>query len=394
MKILYLALDRRLFINNESGGSTHIKSIIAEWEKLGHEVKLMTSGVDYSPSKGGYNANKPTVKKLIKKIIPSSIWLILRDISDILYSQKKYREVVFAINEFKPDIIYERNCYLCNAGTKAAEEIGVPYFVEINAPIEERKNQFGAPLSFYHTFMERTQYRLAKGVFVVASALRDYYINEGCNSQKIMFTPNGVNPSRFIDCDARGQELLKKRNLKDKCVVGFVGKVAKYHSFDRLVNAAIEVCSNHKNVIFWIVGNSANLDEFKVLLEKEGLESFFIFEGSVDKDKIPDYLGAFDIAILPDNPWYGSPTKLFEYAASGTATIAPKTPAVVDVFSEEDCMLVDSEDSLTEAIIELIENPDKRKTLSQKMKTKVINNYKWENIAKNTLSFIKKNNHF
>lgn len=391
MKIMYLALDKRLYIKSESGGSTHILSVINEWKKAGHEVKLITSGTDSLPAKptGAGTSKNFSLKSLLKKIIPNYIWLIFRDISDIIYSYKKVSEITAAISEFDPDLIYERNCYLCNAGYIAARKTSTPYFLEINAPVEERQKSFGAPLTFLQNIIEKKQFLFANGTIVVSSSLRDHYIRLGCPHDKIISIPNGVVPDRFYDCKIQGKEVRNNHNFDNKTtVVGFVGKVAKYHGFERLLNAAKIIGSQNHNIKLWIIGSSSNLDEYKENIKNTPLEKVIIFEGRVKKEDIPACLGAFDVAILPDNAWYGSPTKLFEYAAAGIPTIAPATPAVLDVFTDEDCILLNENDSLSEAIIKLSENPEFAHKLAKNMHRKVIENHTWKHVADNLIKFI------
>jgi glycosyltransferase involved in cell wall biosynthesis len=56
--------------------------------------------------------------------------------------------------------------------------------------------------------------------------------------------------------------------------------------------------------------------------------------GVVDRDQVPDYVAAFDIALQPAVVPYASPLKLFEYLAMGRAIVAPASPNITEVLTD------------------------------------------------------------
>jgi glycosyltransferase involved in cell wall biosynthesis len=63
--------------------------------------------------------------------------------------------------------------------------------------------------------------------------------------------------------------------------------------------------------------------------------------GRVPPSEIPSYLAACDIAVSPhiplpkNTPFFGSPTKLFEYMAAGKAIVASRLGQIADVLDHE-----------------------------------------------------------
>jgi glycosyltransferase involved in cell wall biosynthesis len=70
-------------------------------------------------------------------------------------------------------------------------------------------------------------------------------------------------------------------------------------------------------------------------------EGRVVMTGRVPPSEIPSYLAACDVVVsphmpLPDNtPFFGSPTKLFEYMAAGKAIVASRLGQIGDVLDHE-----------------------------------------------------------
>jgi glycosyltransferase involved in cell wall biosynthesis len=396
LKIIYLALDKRLSLKTDSGGnahggSTHVFSVINAWKGMGHDVKLITSDSDNPSIKSEPDSEHFNIKSVLKRIIPGKIWLLIRDIFDVLYSRKKYFHLLPIIRDFKPDLIYERNSYLCSAGYKVAVETSTPYFLEINSPLyEERKDSFGAPLGFIHQRIENKQVNFANGIVFVSSAMKNYYAKKGMPDNKLFFSSNGVNPEDFIGCEDKAEQIKLSLGIDNKCIVGFVGSIAKYHGIEYLIDNVKSVYNEKPNVFFWIIGPCSNIQDLNLLAEKSGVSQIIKFEGEVKREDIPFYMSSFDIALMPSSNWYGSPIKLFEYAAARIPVIAPKTPAVLDVFTNEDCILLNKDESLADAILKLISDPELAERLAGNMHKKVISGHTWKIVSTNIIRFIEK----
>jgi glycosyltransferase involved in cell wall biosynthesis len=67
--------------------------------------------------------------------------------------------------------------------------------------------------------------------------------------------------------------------------------------------------------------------------------------GFVSEEQLVKYKEMMMIGVMPGSNWYGSPLKLFEYAQSSIAIVAPETPAVIDLFTEDEVLFIDKNNS-------------------------------------------------
>ena len=86
------------------------------------------------------------------------------------------------------------------------------------------------------------------------------------------------------------------------------------------------------------------------------------------------------IGIMPGSNWYGAPNKLFEYGAMKMAVIAPSTPTITYLFSQDDMIFFELNDALSfnTALRSLFTDRKKTETLSTQFHTKIRNNYSAE----------------
>src|SRR5262249_60337275 len=90
-----------------------------------------------------------------------------------------------------------------------------------------------------------------------------------------------------------------------------------------------------------LVGDGAERGATEAVLAEHGVADLATFAGSVPSTSVPQYLDACDIVVAPHVPlpggaeFFGSPTKLFEYMASGKAIAASDLGQIGDVLEHE-----------------------------------------------------------
>ena len=100
----------------------------------------------------------------------------------------------------------------------------------------------------------------------------------------------------------------------------------------------------------------------------------------------PIHLAASDVLVSPHvpnadgSPFFGSPTKLFEYMAAGKAIIASDLEQIGDVLRDDLAVLVTPGDSddLARALRDLAANPARRAELGARARARVLEQYTWD----------------
>lgn len=120
-----------------------------------------------------------------------------------------------------------------------------------------------------------------------------------------------------------------------------------------------------------------------------------IFQGWYPPQAMPSVLRDADIGILPfaiDNEWVRSksPTKLFEYMATGLAVVASDIGEVSYVIqSGENGLLVKDQESMTEAMLKLARDREYRLKISANARQTILDHYSMEKLGDRLAEFMK-----
>ncbi len=120
-----------------------------------------------------------------------------------------------------------------------------------------------------------------------------------------------------------------------------------------------------------------------------------IFHGWFPPQAMPSILREVDVGILPfaaDNEWVRSksPTKLFEYLASGLAVVASNIGEVGHVIRHgENGLLVDNLEGMAGAMLSLTRGNELRKTISHNARQTAVDRYSMEVLGGRLAEFFK-----
>lgn len=313
-------------------------------------------------------------------------WLLLRHDREVL------ARAAAAAREFGPDVIYERTAILHLAGAHLARSLGVPLVVEQNSPqVEEQIALSGMALAPLARWMERRSYRAADAVVTVSSALKEYVVKMGAPPRSTYVVPNGARPDLFDPARADGAAIRRQLALPGEAIVaGFVGAFADWHRLECLIEA-YSLAQQDIAIPFYLmlVGDGPHRPGLEAMVYDRRVQSRVIFTGPVPFERVPDYLAAMEIAVMPGSNWYGSPIKIFEYGAMGRAVIGPDTPPVREVMApEEEGLIVPpgSVPALRAALVRLAGDPPLRERLGERFRARVLCEYTWDRIAERTLA--------
>jgi glycosyltransferase involved in cell wall biosynthesis len=282
--------------------------------------------------------------------------------------------------------VYQRLSVGNYAGTVVARERRIPLVLEYNGSEVWVARNWGRPLRYEALALaaENASLRHADVVVTVSDALRRELVERGVEPERIVWHPNGVDPSLFENVDASTIR-SRYRISDDATLVAFVGTFGQWHGTDVLARAIrrdVEWAREHR-VHYLLVGDGLRMPE--VRRELEGLEDVVTLTGLVPQAEAPAHLLASDILVSPHvpnddgSPFFGSPTKLFEYMAAGRGIVASDLDQIGEILRDDLAVLVRPGDvaALAEGIRSLVSDPGRRDELGRRAQARVRERYTW-----------------
>lgn len=321
MKILYHHRTA-----SKDGQAVHIEEMIGALRAQGHEVRVVAPDTGEAGKMGG---GVGWVGRL-KATLPKAVYECL----ELAYSWHAYRKLLRVAQEFKPDFIYERYNLFLLGGALLKRRLHIPLLLEVNAPLVfERSNHSGGlVLHRLARWAEGKAWREADFVLPVTRVLASHVSAYGVPEERIAVIPNGINKTHFAEAPA--PEVAKARlGLQGKLVLGFTGFIRDWHAVDRIVDWMASPGAP-ENTVLLIVGDGPVRADLETQARRLGLADRVRFTGVIHRDRVPEHVAAFDIALQPAVTPYASPLKLMEYLVLGKAVLAPREPNLLEVLAD------------------------------------------------------------
>ncbi|HWQ34617.1 MAG TPA: glycosyltransferase family 4 protein [Blastocatellia bacterium] len=342
MRILYHHRTRA-----EDAQGVHIRSLQKAWLALGHEVGEV-SPVDKTAPKAAAPERTPAGNKHSENKHSEgrgALGSLIYEALSLGYNFYGAARLQSAVREFRPALIYERHSLHLCAGAFVARQHRIPFVVEVNAPlVDEMKKESGLVGESVARWCERYVLEAATKVIVVSDVLKKHFAAAGIETSRFEVMHNGIDPQQFHPGVDAGP-VRERYELRDRCVIGFVGWMRQWHRLDLLLEA-FAALPNRDECAVLLVGDGPALPGLRERARGLGIASQVHFTGPVRHDDIPGHIAAMDITVLPSIPPYASPMKLFEYMAMGKAVIMPDQPNLREVVRDgENGILVPASDN-------------------------------------------------
>jgi glycosyltransferase involved in cell wall biosynthesis len=327
----------------------------------------------------------------------------VRDASSLFFNDAVYSRCKEILKDKSVSMIYQRSALNAYAGAKLAVELGVPFVLEYNGSevwIAKKWANRKLKTGDVSQKIEELTFRLADLIVCVSKPLKDQLIEQGVPEEKVFVTPNGVDETRYhpqID----GMPIRRKYGIgSEETVIGFIGTFGAWHGAEVLAKAYVTLCRElgDRAPRLMLVGDGMRMGEVKAILSQAGVMNRCVLTGIVPQTEGADYLAACDILVSPQipnpdgTPFFGSPTKLFEYMAMGKAITASDLDQIGEVLEHEKTALLcvpGDADSLSAALRRLTEDKNLRRVLGENAREEVIRHYTWRIITERIVGKLK-----
>ena len=147
MKILYLCPDLGIPVLGRKGAAVHVREMAAAFGRAGHSVVLAAQMLNKSPWEAPAAMATPPLQVRPNPSAAAAVAALKEfnellgvenslpgELRRILYNQELRNELRRRFENDPPNFIYERASLYATGGVALARELGVPCFVELNAP--------------------------------------------------------------------------------------------------------------------------------------------------------------------------------------------------------------------------------------------------------------------
>ncbi len=335
----------------------------------------------------------PTVDPGIEThiVLPSGRFLDFNQLPLLHFNHDFLRGAEACLQGRAIGFVYQRYSLNNYAGLALARRKGVPFVLEYNGSELWVSRNWGSPLKYEALAdrIERLNLRSADLVVVISKPLRNELEVRGIDPGKILVNPNGVDPERYSPA-VDGTAIRAKYHFEQKTVIGFIGTFGRWHGAEVLVEAFGRLLEQRPDLRGYVrllmIGDGNTMPLVRACVERLGGGDVCVLTGSVAQQEGPAHLAACDILAAPHvpnadgTPFFGSPTKLFEYMAMGKGIVASDLDQIGEVLHhDETAWLVRPGDvaSLAEGLLVLIGDGPLRERLGRAARDEVVARYTW-----------------
>ncbi|MGN7612283.1 glycosyltransferase family 4 protein [Magnetococcales bacterium HHB-1] len=383
---LYLRSDFSFGI--KSGGSlTHIAGVV------NHLDRLKSTPLDkprfFSSDTIG------TIREDIPQHIiwPENRFLDFYELREFNYNRHAINHIKRRLGKLSPAFIYQRYAFNSYAGLALARHYHIPFVCEYNgSEVWISRHWIGKAFKYEPLSIQIEQVNLTSAdlVVTVSNPLKDQLMEMGVAEESILVNPNGVDPERYHP-EIDGGWVREQWHLEGYQVIGFIGTFGRWHGAEVLADAFGVLIKQRPElrdrVRLLMIGDGVTMPEVREIIARHQIKDVAVLTGLQPQSKGGEFLAACDLLISPHianpdkTPFFGSPTKLFEYMAMGKGIIASDLDQIGDILDDDQtARLVPPGDvnALAKALGEMIDNQALARRLGRAAREMVVKKYSWK----------------
>jgi glycosyltransferase involved in cell wall biosynthesis len=251
------------------------------------------------------------------------------------------REISTQLRESPPDVVIGMYILTNYLALMASKKKGIPFVFQVLEPNYEMiPSKLLRPLG---KLIERRIFREADKVVVINEGLRQYAIRMGARPETTCVIRAGIDHERF-GSHVDGREVRRHYGIAEhETVLFFVGWLYQFSGLKEVLAELAKRGGEDLGVKLLIVGDGDAFEELQRMRTDLGLENCVTLAGKQPYERIPGFIAASDICLLPasNNEIMRDivPIKMYEYMAMGKPVIATSLPGVMREFGSDNGVL-------------------------------------------------------
>lgn len=229
-------------------------------------------------------------------------------------------------------------------------------------------------------------YKVSNQIVVVTNRTKGILSSQGVDKDKIHVITNGI-PNWIMNQKSKSN-VIKSEQFN----ICYIGNLGLSQNLKILIDVANELKSQ-RYIHFYIVGEGLAKKDLIENVKEKKLENVTFIPGITDKEKLLDWYNKTDLGIVSLNQTAlfenVIPSKIFEYAASGTYMLFLGTGEAAEIIEEYDLGIsMNPNVSDVVYIIQRLSNHKSNFLVNIEKRTEFIEKYSWENLIKSYIKII------
>lgn len=363
--------------SKEGGAVTHLRGILGGFRAYGYRTALVTA---YPVPV----AIKPHVDHSVVTEPVRASRRFTRDTARLAVDRQLTDTCHELAAQISPCLVYQRHTYQSVAGMNVARELAVPFVLEWNAsemwvrrnwwlsdPLKSLSRQFEKVAELRETRAVRS----AAVVAAVSKIAAQMACGAGATPHSVLVVPNAADMS----------DIPPPSPLPDRApgaLLGWVGTFGPWHGAEVAVKALVHLPDGLH--LLMIGDGERRLDCQRLALEL-GVNDRVEFTGTLPRANVISRLQACDVLLSPhvpldDAPFFGSPTKIFDYMAIGRPIVASRLEQIADVLADgRTARLVDpgSDVDLADGIRDVLQSEGRGVAMGMAARLDALHHHRW-----------------
>jgi glycosyltransferase involved in cell wall biosynthesis len=228
---------------------------------------------------------------------------------------------------------------------------------------------------------------------ILTSSLRAHdFLQEqfGVPPERLHPLPDCANPGRFDPHKFSAEQkrwLRRKLGIPDgRLIIAYLGLLTDYQGIPHLVETAVRCQAAGENLHFLVMGYP-DVDHYRRLAKKNGVNSIMTFTGKVEYRDAPYYLSLGDIAVAPKISTTEGSGKLLNYMALAQPVVAYDSAVHREYLADLGVYApMGDVGHFTQAIQQLAHDPKRRLELGEQLRQRALQEYSWRRAGEAVLA--------
>lgn len=222
----------------------------------------------------------------------------------------------------------------------------------------------------YHEWqyaLDRQLARFTTRIIAVSHSVRESLLKHRFSESKVLTIQNCIDQSAYQTIPTPDTNIRASLGISpEECVLICVGRLV----YQKGIDVLLRVFATLPSGILVLVGDGKERKNLEELITKLHLDDRVRVLGT--RRDIPDLLRMANIFVLPSR-WEGLPMVILEAMTAGIPIVASAVNGTLEVLTDKETAYLvasESESDLREALVTLMESPEKRKIISDAAKKK------------------------